>query len=205
MYQDFSRCPCQEDTPGSWGGEHIPSEGWGCSAQHTPPHSPLAFCGWGNGVQGPAPPGTQARLWGAPGLFSSDNRGVSLVPQCSEAPGSWQLLPCHAVPCRATPRVRFPSARHDRGNIYTVARAHLIFMGTLFIDGSSWHRHPKGAPSLGTSPLPPKFVGFLILRELTTAARSPPHWSWRWRWRWQDYQLRSFATEGSGGDYKIFH
>lgn len=143
--------------------------GWGCSAQRIPP---LPWhCRWGNVVQGSAPPVTQIRLWGAPGLrtllFSSDNiEMLPLIPHCSEAPRSWQLcqlLSCCTVPCRAAPRVRFPSAHNDRDNIYTVARAHLIFMETLFIHGSSWHSHPKGAPSLGMSLLPPKLVGFLIL------------------------------------------
>lgn len=86
-------------------------------------------------------------------------QGCPLSPTAAKPPGA----DSSAGSCRAAPRVRFPSAHNDRDNIYTVARAHLIFMETLFIDGSSWHRHPKGAPSLGMSPLPPKFVEFLTL------------------------------------------
>ena len=70
--------------------------------------------------------------WGQRLFPPEKMQGCPLPPFCcGEATGSGSS----AGSCRATLQVRFPSTHNDSGNIYTAARAHLIFMGWLFIDG----------------------------------------------------------------------
>lgn len=117
---------------------------------------------------------------------------------CPLLPPSRHRQLCRLLPRCAAPRVRFPSAHNERGNIYSVARAHLIFMGRLFIDGERLllmgrGEHVPAAPKIsGVSPSPGAAIAAAAVPPPCLGAGASGH-AW----------LRSFAVEGSGGDYKI--
>lgn len=122
------------------------------------------------------PPITQFRLGlGAPGLGTAavphyENAGVPGIPLAPtlQAPAA---LPAPATLCRAAPRVRFPSAHNERGNIYSVARAHLIFMRWLFIDGERLLLMGRGATC---ARCPQNLWGFSFSRSCCGCRVPPP-------------------------------
>lgn len=114
-----------------------------------------------------------------------------------------RAVPCCAVPCCATPQVRFRSARNDRGNIYTEARAHLIFMEWLFIDGERLAQAPQGS-FFRHVPAAPHISGVSPPLGSCRLLPSPPRRR-AGAGAGGITQLRSFAAVASGADYKIPH
>lgn len=140
----------------------------GCYTRHTLSVLPIV-----DGVHGWVPP---FRF----GLGTEADSPVKLQGPCGPA-----------VPCCAVTRVRFPSARNDRGNIYTVARAHLIFMGSLFIDGERLPQHPQRC-FFRLVPLKSLWL-FLLWGAADWCQVRPQRCR---RWHWWDYPAKELCGRG---------
>lgn len=151
---------------------------------------------------GRAPPITQLGLGsGAPGLGTAtvppcENAGVPLAPPLQRSPQGPVALLAPATPCCAAPWVRFPSAHNNRGNIYTVARAHLIFMGRLFIDGERLAQAPPAMLLWACARCPQNLWGFSSSGELLIAAGSASPRGQSQSWRRRDYLAKELCGRG---------